>query len=1316
VISSAPGSTVARPSTSDSADLSYTPKPAPDSLTSQTELSSWQTLFRLRRAWANEVVGKCAAMTTKIQGRLDEIGVVEQATGVALANLENHVKSLEQKHVDASQWVQEVVRDQENTLKGWDRALQRLSLIPIKGSLLHFVSGIDPSGNTSPGAQKTASQTLATIVNTENVRKAGIAGPDISRDFQAQMGKISESVSSIADNTRQLVDRISRLSAESVVEMTEETSRLIEDVEAVARKIASDCDHVLELPANTKSVSQASKMALLHTKNYLPNIGETAIDIGRLLDQVNARKRNVADQAVSDLQQLSSIESRLANLNEQLANLNVEESGMRAFELLGLVQRLPLLYGSLLAEAVRRREWAEKVKIESSALAEDLAVLKEEEERRRKRWHKNTGVFIIPNASDATTMGVEISLHGEEKVWPPITRSDLDEFLDVIKNIQGTNDIVREMSETIKSLDRPSRAQTRRVKSTFKNGSVHEATLGRSSLLIRPDDDLLQKVHDEKAKLEDKLKGSESRIRKLEDLLHRQSQMGRASPTISFQPPLPYAPSNPSQLSQAIMAQSPRDQMSRTSSTATNPVVTPTLAEDRNLGQRIALLEAELVSEKDNVSKLESQIAARLNAEKDYLDQLRDADSAKRDLLANLDAQQIEHANERKLLEDDLQNHKMKIEELEDELDRIVGSRDKEKIDFEEEKRKVIDDFNSHKHSSQATLDALLADLAEQKTVSKRLYKQVEELLQEKRLRDEAETEHIKALNTAHLHLQLDPKSAAPKVFSALVEAVEGLAETSANKIMTLNLNLSNAKSDSEFAQRRVVDMTAEKAILNDKLVAEEMESFTMRESLAREKATIATLRQEIEEEKSQLASVRARISERETGSTALQDKLTEGENKIFALRESLSVEVAKCKTYEEELGEVRSKMKDLVKDNDQIISRYDARSMKAKELASKLLAVYQQLVQMADSLGFVISLKDDKIQFTRLSKSSGTASIITSGDLDPSTSVRSLVGNNIGQSLLGDLQSAGTLSWMQAESPNSENRDFVEFVDGVDKFDLEVFRDAVSKRMKDIEHVARKWQKEARGYRDRYHKAQMDEHQKIAFRSFKEGDLALFLPTRNQATRPWAAFNVGAPHYFLREQDAHKLRSRDWLLARITKVEERIVDLSKSLSHASNTANNGDHRSIGEASDSASIEDENPFELSDGLRWYMLDAVEETGGAPRTPGLAKTTVASAHVDAKGSLGVKKSVDQVSKSLSKSLASRRNSTNSRKDQTGERSPVVGSYGSGTGSGKGVASPTKPASERLSDFPVGPSAAGLGLSVPPRDGSFLSPSNQDVSFL
>src|SRR5258708_9353 len=64
-------------------------------------------------------------------------------------------------------------------------------------------------------------------------------------------------------------------------------------------------------------------------------------------------------------------------------------------------------------------------------------------------------------------------------------------------------------------------------------------------------------------------------------------------------------------------------------------------------------------------------------------------------------------------------------------------------------------------------------------------------------------------------------------------------------------------------------------------------------------------------------------------------------------------------------------------------------------------------------------------------------------------------------------------------------------------QFDLNAFSETVMKAGSTI----RKWQKQCKEYRERA-------RGKISFRNFGKGDLALFLPTRNSVSRPWAAFN----------------------------------------------------------------------------------------------------------------------------------------------------------------------------------------------------------------
>ncbi|KAI9065323.1 hypothetical protein FKP32DRAFT_1590816 [Trametes sanguinea] len=126
--------------------------------------------------------------------------------------------------------------------------------------------------------------------------------------------------------------------------------------------------------------------------------------------------------------------------------------------------------------------------------------------------------------------------------------------------------------------------------------------------------------------------------------------------------------------------------------------------------------------------------------------------------------------------------------------------------------------------------------------------------------------------------------------------------------------------------------------------------------------------------------------------------------------------------------------------------------------------------------------------------------------------------------------------------------------------FDHDHFLEAIGKAGSTI----RKWQKQCKEYRERA-------KGKISFRNFAKGDLALFLPTRNSVSKPWAAFNVSFPHYFLQATGhlAEQLKTREWIVARITSITERVVD-SKDPST-------------------------NPYGLGDGVKYYMLEVEDWT-------------------------------------------------------------------------------------------------------------------------
>lgn len=150
----------------------------------------------------------------------------------------------------------------------------------------------------------------------------------------------------------------------------------------------------------------------------------------------------------------------------------------------------------------------------------------------------------------------------------------------------------------------------------------------------------------------------------------------------------------------------------------------------------------------------------------------------------------------------------------------------------------------------------------------------------------------------------------------------------------------------------------------------------------------------------------------------------------------------------------------------------------------------------------------------------------------------------------------------------------FDEFVQNIALED-NFFLNGISKRFKDVEGYAKKLTKENKSKNQEIIKLQTKFKNKISISSFQVDDLALFLPTRvekpNDLTfeqRPWAAFNIGAPHYFLNLDNFTNIKDKEWIVAKICSIEEHKV-----------TDNN--------VSDKIA----NPYQLSEGIIWYTVFA-----------------------------------------------------------------------------------------------------------------------------
>lgn len=1149
--------------------------------------------------------------------RFEEMDVMIKCLDAAIANLEWSVKQIEPKYVELKKWAERSLEDHARLSQGWQQYLAFARKVPVAAPMVKFMTR---------GESPNANPTLQDLINLDVTRKAGKLATTAHSRFSNKAAELDKASGRMHQGLEDLIADFDRLVNRSVLGRSEESSQLLQDIEAVAKQIDSDYRSALGYSDSQRDVAQASKTASNHTERLVPNLKKRAKEMDELVQYATQARNTVASDSIDFMKAISNITSLHGNVKDQVNILNQSEDDLTTFDYLRLIQQLPYMYASFLAESIRRHDWNDKIKTDSSTLANEMALFQDEESKRRRKWWKMVGSTYGPGL-DSNVMGLEVSVLGDDNSWPVVSKDDLEGFLQTLRGQDTEESIIEDVSQLIQELNAPTKQQSKRLKA-FKNGSVHEAALGRSGLMIRGDDDLMRTLQDDKSRLESKLKTAESRVRRLEDLLHRQSQTSR--PGSLFQPQTQFGHER------------------NGSSTSIQSTQRPTSAGHDALTRRVAELEKELREEKQRSSQIQQDLSSRADQHKDMTDQIQEVNSTKKDLLENMEALKKEFDEERKSLEGEVKLLRARLEDTEDEIEQFGESRDKEKASYEDRVQQLEADLErinkehqDETRQNQDQLDSVRNDARVQREQAEVLQRDLlianeEGQKASQQIRDLKELLESHTQSLQSIYAELKPNEAVPD-HSDLVEAVQTTVSDLVRRLQDMDSDGAVVREDLDQTRSTVQELRDELASKAKNIEAEEASATEARERAAAEEAKVKALEEELE-------AIRGRVSEGK-GSEALQKQATEGEHKIVKLTEELAARQSQVGSLEGELRALKEKLDSATDSLSNLSGRTEGRDERVKDLTQRLYSQNDRVCHLLERMGYAVTRKEGEISITKVPRAERVTQNPNDSS-DPGNSFRK--SSMLGAKALHDSGDLDLLYWWNGSDAAAEAEKYEAFLSKLGSFDMNQFSDTVYHRVKEAEHKARKWQKEARSYRDRAHTQQKDAHDKIAYKHFKEGDLALFLPTRNQQSGAWAAFNVGFPHYFLREQDVHRLRNREWLVARITRIQERVVDLSKSLQQ------NDDSKSVNEE------EDDNPFQLSDGLRWYLIDAVEDKPGAPSTPGMGKSTVAANNVEATANIHAHAtatkgknrdsttSIEGINKTLSKSLESRRSSSSSKR--------------------------------------------------------------------
>lgn len=1232
----------------DDAPTEPTLREAPSELENETSLPAWQQLFKTRRAWTLGAVDIVRDLATEIIHISEACENIDRSTRVALDNLRNHVISLESSFQKTQAWAQDTLQEHTDMLREWQAMANALKELPIREDIgrLMVPSTADRVSTDSVG-------TMYALLDIQALKEANTVLESSSSNFQTHVKGLTSSIGELNKESSAAAE-MAQIDWPNL-----DSENLLQEAETLAQKVSADYEDALRAGSDTRAISRISRVAAEHTNNLLPGLQDVVAEAIQVRQNAWEHRSRLSKMCFRVLREISRIQSTLAALQNQLSTLALSEDGQNSLETLDRTFRLPSAYGSILIEAIRRSEWNDRIVADLKALKDELSQHKEDELKRRRKWTNTMSGFLCDDSVSAHAIS-DFSFSTPANPWPFVSREEIFGYIDDLRALE-INDAVEQVTQGLRDLDTP--AKTRRLRpKPFKNGSIHDTM--QNSFMRNGDD--MRSLQDDKQRLEDKLRASESRIRKLEGLVHQQSQANR--PVSGIFTPITEFDRQMSSPDPARPAEFP----SRRSSVSARRLSNQNL-DEKAMAQRIISLETQ-------ISRLQQEAHAERRSSTEHREKMQEAESVKRDLMANFDAQRQEFDEERQRLEDDNHELKIRLEVIEEELDRVSGSRDHERMKQE----KAISHFRSELERLRKSTNEEIDHLREAKnTLSHDLNLQRERSLtldkELHRLRDERsnlQTHNMALANDLRkmesqrqeitgtlqaVHSHLSPAGSAPDDINKLANTLEVLAEGATFHARGLEDELQLNIAQSKAAEEKIIQL--ESQVDEAKFAHQEKEMLICEkdEKLRELQHILEGSRAELAEERSQVEHLRAQFAAGETGSDTLRARLAEEEQRVEELTQAKTKLETQIDNLQQSSNSLRDEISSLNKAVDAAKEHLASREQKARDLSERLFQHNDRVIRMVENFGYSVSRPEssDTFQIQRASKVN--ASTILAGvsssiaDISGTTPTkRQVSGSMLGPQVhFSDVSDAESLYWTSS-SPSNENEKYTTFISALSRLNLDSTIELLTKRYKDIETMAKKYQKATHSARDKTHRLQSEAHDKIAYRSFKEGDLALFLPTRDRA-KAWAAFNVGAPHYFLREQDAHRLQSRDWLLARINKISTRTVDLAKSMGPVSTNANaDGD----GDEDE----EDDNPFDLSDGLRWYLIDATEEKSGAPTTPGLGKSTVAASvvSVDAqprKSSAVHARDGDKVAsavaatKTLHKSLDSRRSSGASRKSGT-----------------------------------------------------------------
>jgi DNA repair exonuclease SbcCD ATPase subunit len=287
-----------------------------------------------------------------------------------------------------------------------------------------------------------------------------------------------------------------------------------------------DFTHISEM-TNVHTASSASTRSFQnHTREYIPNIQNASTSLLRNLESAYKRRNAVSMQSQTYLQRLSIAQERMVSIGPRLAEADdFFTSSQKSFDLLQEVETLAKQYGEGLLEGFRRGLWKVRRAKKIERARQEIALLRAHERQARKAWGEVSsdanGVIwgFMEELSEDEDTSASMNGVAEDSDSSPVSRKDIEKYISTISKAPlfetAEQSLKDHLSVLLISIQAQNDVGTSPLRQDSSDGEL-------PPFKTREGSEIYEQLLQDKTRAEERARNFESRVKNLEEMLHRQ--------------------------------------------------------------------------------------------------------------------------------------------------------------------------------------------------------------------------------------------------------------------------------------------------------------------------------------------------------------------------------------------------------------------------------------------------------------------------------------------------------------------------------------------------------------------------------------------------------------------------------------------------------------------------------------------------------------------------------------------------------------------------------------------------------------------------